>query len=114
MLARPTQAGLGEHVGIQLPTGQVVHMTPAGKEVVPLEAFSAGLPLREVSRADPVNYLQILNRVEVTLQKPDRYRLIDNNCEHYASYLMTGKSESKQIAGLFIAIAAASIFILSK
>lgn len=100
LVSRPKLAGPGEHVGVQLPSGHVAHRTPEGNFLVSFEDFACGRPVRVLRNADLSQQAAITARVAATCNQPAQYRLSDNNCEHYATWLMDGAPESPQVAGL--------------
>lgn len=100
MIARPKLTGLGEHVGVQLPGGYVAHRTPEGNFLVRFDEFAQGQPVRVLQTADIRECAAIMERVASTFNQPAPYRVGDNNCEHYASWLMGGIPESPQVLGL--------------
>lgn len=91
-VACPKLPGIGEHVGVQFPSGHVVHKTQDGTKLVPLVEFAHGKPVREVARPDVAEYSSVVARVMQALQSPSDYRLLDSNCEQFASQLLTGVS----------------------
>jgi len=109
VIARPKLSGIGEHVGVQLPDGRVAHRTPEGNELISLEAFAQGRPVRELRRATPTDHWAILRRVAESIQQPAAYRLGDNNCEHYASFIMGEQPQSPQIQGIATIAAVAAV-----
>lgn len=102
--------GPGEHVGVLLPSGYIAHRTPMGNELSRFDQFSRGLAVRELRRARPEAREAILERVAATAGKPAPYHLTDNNCEHYASWLMDGQPKSPQIS-LLVALVLGGIVL---
>lgn len=100
IIARPKLSGFGEHWGVQLPDGRVAHLNQAGEQIVSLAEFAQGLPVKEIRRASPEHYGQILWRAITSVRKPGRYHLLDWNCETYATWLMGEAPKSPQVQGL--------------
>lgn len=110
IIARTKLTGFGEHWGVQLPDGNVAHLTPAGEQIVSLAEFAQGRPVKEIRRAAPDQYGQIVWRATATVQNPGQYRLLDRNCETYATWLMGEKPQSPQVQGVaLLALVAAFI-----
>ena len=112
MIARPKLSGIGEHVGVQLPSGHVAHKTPKGIEVVSLLEFAQGKPVLEIHQVSRSAQSTAMQRMFESMQSMQQYRLLDSNCEHFASYVLTGKAESRQANVLmFIGLAAVALQI---
>lgn len=96
-LETPRQHGLFNHHGIDLGDGTVAHYLE-GRQILrsPLQEFSRGQPLTVVPYA-------ISSPVGVTLRRAmgrlgeQRYNLLFNNCEHFASWCKTGHHRSAQV-----------------
>lgn len=111
IIARPKLALPGEHWGVQLIGGPVIHLTLEGLRFDTLEAFLAGKKLREVRAADPKRHGEILRRVDHALAHPPDYRLADQNCEVFANWLLGDPPESQQVQGaVVLALLAAFMF----
>jgi hypothetical protein len=97
----PRQHGLFDHHGIDLGDGTVAHYLE-GRQILrsPLADFSRGEPISVVSY--PENEV---SPVGVTLRRAmgrlgeQRYNLVFNNCEHFASWCKTGRHRSSQVEG---------------
>lgn len=97
----PRQHGLFDHHGIDLGDGTVAHYLE-GRQILrsPLADFSRGEAVRVVSY--PENEV---SPVGVTLRRAmgrlgeQRYNLVFNNCEHFASWCKTGRHRSSQVEG---------------
>lgn len=100
LIARPKLSGIGEHVGVELPSGHVVHRTTSGNELVPFAQFAQGRPVRAVKDVPPSEEWRVYGRIQASLRAPADYRLLDNNCEHYATGLIGEKPNSPQVAVL--------------
>lgn len=108
IISRPKLTGLGEHWGVQLPDGNVAHLTPDGEHVVSFTEFAQGRPIKEIRRAAPEQRAQIMQRLSQSLQHRGPYRLVDRNCEIYATWLLGEKPRSPQVEGVvFLGLLAA-------
>ena len=108
IISRPKLTGLGEHWGVQLPDGNVAHLTPDGKHVVTFAEFAQGRPIKEIRRAAPEQRAQIMQRLTLSLQHRGPYRLLDRNCETYATWLLGETPQSPQVQGvIFLGLIAA-------
>lgn len=99
-VSRPKLAGPGTHAGVMLPDGRIAHMQQTGVCIVSLAEFSQA---REVTfgKAVPADrHHQVQWRAQMSLGSTSPYDLLNRNCEHYASWLMDGKSESPQVNAL--------------
>lgn len=101
-ITRPKLSGIGEHAGVLLPNGQVVHHGQGGPRIDTLEAFSQDRPVKVVRTTDQSKQWQIHQRIQSLLSRPPAYRLFDSNCEHFVSEILGEKRESRQINGLAI------------
>jgi len=110
IVSRPKLSGFGEHWGVQLPDGNVAHLTTAGEKIVSLQEFAQGRAVKEVRRAAPDHYGQIVWRAAGSTRNPGQYRLLDRNCETYATWLMGEKPQSPQVQGMLL-IGLLSVFI---
>jgi hypothetical protein len=99
---RPKLSGIGEHAGVFLPNGLVVHHGQDGLRVDRLDVFAQGRQVSVVRRTDPGKHLEIMGRIQSVLKRPPAYRLFDSNCEHFVSEILGEKKESRQINGLAI------------
>ncbi len=102
IISRPKLSGIGEHWGVQLPNGNVVHLTPTGEQIVSFNDFAQGRPVKESRRAAPEQYAQVMQRVTLSVQNPGPYRILDRNCETYATWLIGEKPQSPQVLGIVI------------
>ena len=108
IVSRPKLTGLGEHWGVQLPDGNVAHLTPEGEQIVSFTEFAQGRPIKEVRRAAPEQRAQIMQRLSLSLQHRGPYRLLDRNCETYATWLLGETPQSPQVQGvIFLGLIAA-------
>lgn len=99
IIARPKLSGFGEHWGVQLPDGTVAHHTPTGVHIVSYAEFAQGLSVKEIRRAAPEHYSQVVWRATASIQNPGQYRLLDRNCETYATWLIGETPQSPQVQG---------------
>lgn len=93
--------GVYEHHGIDCGDGTVIHYRKTGTATISrtsLAAFAQGQ--RVYVKAVDVAYLPhlVVARAEGRLGE-QRYDLLTNNCEHFATWCKTGRSESAQLAG---------------
>lgn len=102
IISRAKLSGIGEHWGVQLPNGNVAHLTLTGEKIVSFYDFAQGRQVKEVRKAAPEHYNQIMRRVFLSVQKPGQYRLLDRNCETYATWLIGEKPQSPQVMGAVI------------
>lgn len=100
IISRPKLTGLGEHWGVQLPDGNVAHLTPDGEHVVTFAEFAQGRATKEVRRAAPEQRAQIMQRLSLSLQYRGPYRLLERNCETYATWLLGETPQSPQVQGI--------------
>ncbi|WP_334189734.1 NC domain protein [Noviherbaspirillum sp.] len=108
IVSRPKLTGLGEHWGVQLPDGNVAHLTSDGEHVVTFAEFAQGRPIKEIRRAAPEQRAQIMQRLTLSLQHRGPYRLLDRNCETYATWLLGETPQSPQVQGvIFLGLIAA-------
>jgi len=114
IIARTKRSLLGNHWGVQLPDGRVIHLTPEGASLVSLEEFAEGKAWRVLREANPNRYHQIMWRVSDALRRPQHYRIADRNCETFANELLGDPPESPQVQGVaLIALFAIAIKVLS-
>lgn len=102
IICRPKLSGIGEHWGVQLPNGNVAHLTPTGEQIVTFTDFAQGRQVKEIRRAPPEQYGQIMQRVTLSVQNPGQYRLLDRNCQTYATWLIGEKPQSPQVMGVVV------------
>ena len=92
------------HHGIYVGNGQVIHnkwfwfyFLPCGVREVSLMEFSLGRPIMQQRHVNATfTPEQIVARARSRLGE-QRYHLINNNCEHFTRWCMTGQSRSLQI-----------------
>lgn len=101
-VSRPKLAGPGLHKGVLLPDGNVAHMQPGGAQVVTLDEFSQGRPVTFETAAPEPLYQQIQRRAYASIGRTLPYDWVNRNCEHYSSWVLTGKAESAQVTAAVI------------
>lgn len=94
-------AGVYEHHGIDCGDETVIHYRKTATATITrntLETFAQGQRV-QVKRV-PVAYLPdiVVQRAESRLGE-QRYDLLTNNCEHFATWCKTGQVQSEQVAG---------------
>lgn len=93
--------GVYEHHGIDCGDGTVIHYRKTDNDAVisrtHFDTFARGNPV--YTKAQGVTYVPdvVLERAESRLGER-RYDLFYNNCEHFANWCKTGRSESPQLA----------------
>lgn len=108
IISRPKLTGVGEHWGVQLPNGDVAHLTPDGEQVVSFAEFAQGRPVTEIRRAALDQRAHIMQRLALSLQQRGGYRLLERNCETYATWLLGETPRSPQVEGvIFLGLIAA-------
>ncbi len=93
--------GLYQHHGIDFGDGTVIHYSKA-REIAEVartsyDAFAWGNPVNPVRQTDPYPPDLVMQRAESRLGER-QYDLLQNNCEHFANWCTTGRSESRQLA----------------
>lgn len=92
--------GIVQHVGVYLGNGQVAHNSPTnGTELVDFEMFSNGEDIKVVHINFDNRHL-LVERLEQLMAMDGRYNAIRNNCEHLATYLISGRASSSQLRGI--------------
>ncbi|EHA59160.1 lecithin retinol acyltransferase family protein [Synechococcus sp. WH 8016] len=96
-LSVPRQHGLFLHHGIDLGDGTIAHYLE-GREILrsPLEEFKRGLETSVVEHEHPSPPGVTLRRAMSRIGE-QRYNLLFNNCEHFASWCKTGRHQSGQV-----------------
>lgn len=118
VLTRKKAHDLITHVGVALAPDLVLHNTPEkGEHVGTLQEFADGKPVTlHRLGADPSI---VLARAQAVLASPQKYHPIKNNCEHTASKVISGISESSQAAfwamiALIVAVVVLVMFAVRK
>lgn len=90
--------GLYEHHGIDCGDGTVIHYRKPSEiiEQTSIEIFSRGQKI--YIRQYPIRYIAdtVINRAQSRLGEK-QYNLLFNNCEHFATWCITGESKSQQV-----------------
>jgi len=98
IIKRPKLSGLGEHVGVLQPDGNVFHTTHStGPEIVTLDQFAAGKCVQVVEQIAQNDYASTLMRIQFELWQHQPYDPITNNCEVVASRVAGKPAESPQV-----------------
>ncbi len=99
-LSVPRQHGLFLHHGIDLGDGTIAHYLE-GREILrsPLADFKRGLEISVVEHDHPSPVGVTLRRAMSRIGE-QRYNLLFNNCEHFASWCKTGRHQSGQVENL--------------
>jgi hypothetical protein len=91
------------HHGIDCGDGSVIHYTgtlwkrkEAAVRRTPLEEFADGGKIAIIKYKESANPDEIMERAEKRLAE-QKYHLIFNNCEHFATWCMTGNASSGQV-----------------
>ena len=117
----PRLGGLYYHHGIDLGNGRVIHFS--GEPLHPGNAVICDVPMEtflEGAQAEVVAYDYALPPEETVRLARSRlgetgYHLLFNNCEHFATWCKTGKSQSRQVykaAKTIVQAAAATAVVL--
>lgn len=111
LISRPKLAGPGRHAGVLLPDGRVAHKGASGTAIVSLEEFKQGLEIQYGVPVPAALHMQVLHRARESIGRTPPYHVLNRNCEHYATWLLTGKAESPQVNGLmFLALLGAFVY----
>lgn len=93
--------GIYEHHGIDCGDGNVIHYhKPEGRDAIisitPRDLFARGGPI--YTKHQPVSLIaaDVIERAHSRLGET-QYDLLTNNCEHFATWCKTGRSESDQL-----------------
>lgn len=101
------QNGIYKHHGIDCGDGTVIHYRKPSEivERTSLATFSQGNPIyvKEYSKGFCFIPEVVVERAEKRLGE-DKYNLLFNNCEHFATWCKTGINDSKQIREFIPAI----------
>ncbi len=93
------------HHGIYIGNGKVIHCSDDnGVEAISLDQFRQGKQLR-VRHYDKSSYSlnERVKRAKSRLSE-NNYNLVTNNCEHFATWVSSGKHESKQVKNIATAV----------
>ncbi len=93
--------GLYQHHGIDCGDRTVIHYSKAGEEAeiarTSYDAFSWGNPVYPATQPDAYAPDTVIQRAISRLGER-QYDLLQNNCEHFATWCSTGRRESRQLA----------------
>lgn len=85
------------HKGIATTNGSVFHNTPLqGEHTSSLEEFSNGKTVK-VTKSSEKNRGEIIQRLQRSINTPQKYSYTKFNCEHSSSSILTGKASSPQL-----------------
>ena len=92
--------GVYQHHGIDIGDGNVIHYRKPSEvvEITPWETFSKGNKVYVRSYPQGFSFLPdvVIKRAMSRLGE-NKYNLLFNNCEHFATWCKTGITESKQV-----------------
>jgi len=114
VLTRPKALGIATHFGVVIAPNAVLQNTPErGEHLTTVQDFSAGKPIT-VHRTG-VHPSIVVARAHNALANPQKYDLIQNNCEHTTTKIVQGIAKSSQIAFfLTLAVLGGAVFLASK
>lgn len=115
IIKRPKLSGLGEHVGVLQPDGNVFHTSSGqGAEVVSLNQFAAGRPVQVVEQIAVNEYPGALTRIQFELLRQQPYDALTNNCEIVASRVVGKPAQSPQVKFWMTLVALTGLLALTK
>jgi len=115
IVKRPKLSGLGEHVGVLQPDGNVFHTTSGkGPEVVSFEQFAAGKNVQVVEHIAPNDCPGTLTRIQFELWQRQPYDPITNNCEIVASRVAGKQAMSPQVRFWMMLAALSGVLALTR
>ncbi|MFM6196512.1 MAG: lecithin retinol acyltransferase family protein [Planktothrix sp.] len=107
--------GLYEHHGIDCGDGTVIHYRKPSEIIqrTSIDTFSKGKKI--YLRHYPIRYIPdtVLNRAQSRLGE-QQYNLLFNNCEHFATWCVTGVSKSQQVENFIPLLRSINIDTLSE
>ncbi|MEM7729000.1 MAG: lecithin retinol acyltransferase family protein [Pseudomonadota bacterium] len=94
--------GLFDHVGIATGYGTVIHSSARFGRVMETDMsdFSGGRAVRAVPYATPLSGPEVVVRARGRMGQ--RYNPLVRNCEHFASWCLSGQTRSAQLGPLDI------------
>lgn len=108
---------LYSHHGIDCGDGTVIHYTgtlwkrrEAAVVRTPLDAFARDKAVAILRYKHPSPPEEVLARAESRLSE-QKYDIVFNNCEHFASWCVTGQAQSRQVRVAVTAVSAAVVAI---
>jgi len=95
------QRPMYRHHGVDLGDGQVVHYTgsitrPGAISITSAEVFTQGAPFHMVHHERRLSVEETVHRAKSRVGE-NNYRFIDSNCEHFATWAVTGLHNSEQV-----------------
>jgi len=98
-----------QHTGVYLGNQQVLHNRPAdGAIITSLTDFGESLVIK-VKSTDISCKRELSDRLTKILADDERYRLLSNNCESMAYFLITGRKYSPQIQATIVGAIAGAL-----
>lgn len=91
------------HHGIYVGNNKVIHYLSKGISLTDMETFGRGYPVKIKQHIFQKDKNEIVSRAYSRLGE-NRYNLIFNNCEHFATWCCTGVSVSMQVVTTVIQI----------
>ncbi len=102
VLTRP-KALIVTHVGVAVAPNLVLQNTPEkGEHLTTVQEFSAGKPV--ILHRTGANPATVVARAQAVISNPQKYDLIQNNCEHTVTKVIQGIAQSSQLA-VFVMVA---------
>jgi hypothetical protein len=99
-ISRPKLGGLASHVGVQLPDGRVVHLSPErGVAITTHEEFAAGQDVAIIREVPAHLHAEVMRRLRYALSHQRSYVLGKWDCEIFANWLVGEKLENTQLQG---------------
>lgn len=115
IVKRPKLSGLGEHVGVLQPDGNVFHTTSGkGPKIVSFGQFAAGKPVQVVEQIPANEHSSALTRIQFELLRHQPYDPITNNCEIVASRVAGKPADSPQVKFWMTLAALTGLLALTK
>ena len=104
VLSREKFGGFADHLGVELPNGNVAHCAPGvGVQVTTAEEFAMGHDVTILRDVPAHLHGDVFQRLRLALSERRPYHAIDWNCEVFANWLTGEKPESAQAKGWAIA-----------
>lgn len=107
LVSRPKMMGLITHYGILEVIHQygqmsfvVLELGPEGYRPRSIDEFRDGEQVTILDQKQPFAMFELRRRYAEHVEKYPIFKWATNNCEHFVTYLWTGKRESRQVAGL--------------
>jgi cell wall-associated NlpC family hydrolase len=101
--------GIVQHAGVYLGNEQVLHNQPEkGVVITGYSEYAEGKDVKITSISDTDKPL-LARRLREILENNSRYKLLTNNCEHIANYLISGRKMSSQVQATLVGMALGGI-----